>query len=178
MRRTQKDKSPKAQKCKMAWEWGANEYFYLSDVTILWCPSWKLPKDRVKKWNSYFWPRKSYLDFKILVSIFPNWTTLNDSKFIYLPFGKSIFLKEFNMIVYCLTVCYLRRKLSRDLGPPGSRQLLQLQLFSPNFLKFWSPPHDLGWILEPFGHAWVLMVSFWRLSFVLVFRNYSYLELL
>ena len=71
-RKTQNDKSPKAQKCKMAWEWGTNEYFYLPDVTILWCPSWKLPKDSGKKWNSYFYPRKSYLDFENLVSIFLN----------------------------------------------------------------------------------------------------------
>ena len=35
------------------------------------------PKTEVKKLNSYFWPRKSYLDFEILVSIFLNWTTLN-----------------------------------------------------------------------------------------------------
>ena len=42
-------KSPKAQKVKMAWEWGTNEYFCLPYVTILWCPSWKLPKDRGKK---------------------------------------------------------------------------------------------------------------------------------
>ena len=34
-----KDKSPKAQKWKMAWEWGTNEYFCLPYVTILWCPS-------------------------------------------------------------------------------------------------------------------------------------------
>ena len=32
------------------------------------------------------------------------------------------------------------KKLSRDLGSPGSCQLLQLQLFFPNFFKFWSPP--------------------------------------
>ena len=95
-----KDKSPKrTKKCKMAWEWGTNEYFCLLDVTIMWCPSWKLPKDRGKKWNSYFWPWKTYLDFETLVSIFLNRTTLNDSKFMYLPFGKSIHLEEFNMLV-------------------------------------------------------------------------------
>ena len=31
----------------------------------------------------------------------------------------------------------------RDLGSPGDRQLLQPQPFSPNFLKFSAPPHDL-----------------------------------
>ena len=34
-------------------------------------------------------------------------------------------------------VCYLRKSWFRDLGSPGSRQLLQLQLF-PKFLKFWN----------------------------------------
>ena len=43
-----KDKSPEAQKWKMAWEWGTNEYFYLPYVTILWCSSWKLLEDRGK----------------------------------------------------------------------------------------------------------------------------------
>ena len=68
-----KDKSPKAQKCKMAWEWGTNEYLCLPYVTILWCLSWYQPKGRGKKWNSYSWPQKSYLDFEILVSILPKW---------------------------------------------------------------------------------------------------------
>ena len=64
-------KSPKAQKrCKMAWEWGTNEYFCLPYVTIMWCPSWKLPEDKGNKWNSYYWPQKIYIDFEILVSIF------------------------------------------------------------------------------------------------------------
>ena len=39
---------------------------------------------------------------------------------------------------YCQIVCYLRKKLSRDLGSPGSHQLLQLQLFSQILLKFWT----------------------------------------
>ena len=60
---SERTKSPKAQKCKMAWEWGTNEYFCLPYVTILWCPSWKLPEDRGKKWNSYSWTQKIYLDF-------------------------------------------------------------------------------------------------------------------
>ena len=66
-----KDKSPKAKKCKMAWEWGTNKYLCLPYVTILWCPSWELPKDRGKKWNSYSWTQKSYLDFEILIPITP-----------------------------------------------------------------------------------------------------------
>ena len=78
-RRTQKgQKSSKAQRFKMAWEWGTNEYFYLPYVTILWCPSWELPKDRGKKWNSYSWPQKIYLDFELLVPYSPNLTIIND----------------------------------------------------------------------------------------------------
>ena len=161
MRKTQKDKRfTSTQKWKMAWEWGTREYLCLPYVTFLWCPSWKLPKDRGKKWNSYFWPRKSYLDFETLVSIFLNRTTLNDSKFMYLPFGKSIHLEEFNMLILLLNSLYSRKKLSRDLGSPGSRQLLQLQLSSPNFLNF-GPPSWFSVVfnrLDPwvFGHALIL----------------------
>ena len=57
---------------------------------------------------------------------------------MYFPFGKSIHIEEFNMVVYYWTVCYLREKLSRDLGSPGRLQLLQLQLFSQFFFKFWT----------------------------------------
>ena len=47
---------------------------------------------------------------------------------------------------YCQIVCYLKNKLSRDLCSPGSRQLLQLQIF-PKFLKILDPPFDfyLAW---------------------------------
>ena len=38
----------RTKKCKMAWEWGTNEYFYLPYVTILWCSSWKLLEDKGK----------------------------------------------------------------------------------------------------------------------------------
>ena len=47
LKRTKNSKSTK-KRCKMAWEWGKNEYPY---VTILWCPSWKLPKDRCNNEN-------------------------------------------------------------------------------------------------------------------------------
>ena len=48
-RRTQKGtKVQKHKKCKMAWEWGKNGYICLPYVTIMWCLSWKLPKDRGK----------------------------------------------------------------------------------------------------------------------------------
>ena len=42
----------------------------------------------------------------------------------------------------------LKGKSPRDLGSPGNRQLLQLQLFFPKFLKFWAPPHDLALFLN------------------------------
>ena len=123
----------------MAWEWGTNEYLCLPYVTILWCPSWELPEDKGKKWNSYSWPQKSYLDFEILVSIFPKlvyhqWLKVHTS-YIW----KFIHLEEFNMLVFIVkTVCYLKKKLSRHLCSPGSRQLLQLQPF-PKFLKILGP---------------------------------------
>ena len=67
-----KDKIPKNHKrCKMAWEWGTKEYFCLPYVTILWRPSWKLPKDRGNKWNSSSRPQKSYLDLEICLSLSP-----------------------------------------------------------------------------------------------------------
>ena len=75
MKRT---KVQKHKRCKMAWEWGTNEYLCLPYATILWCPSWQLPEDKGNKWNSSFWPQKSYLDLKILVSTLLNWTIIND----------------------------------------------------------------------------------------------------
>ena len=41
-------KSRSTKRCKLAWEWGTNEYICLPYVTILWYWSWKLPKDRGK----------------------------------------------------------------------------------------------------------------------------------
>ena len=38
-------------------------------------------------------------DFEILVPIFPNWTIINDLKYIHLPFEKSRHLEEFNVLV-------------------------------------------------------------------------------
>ena len=38
----------KHKRCKMALEWGTNEYFCLPCVPILWCLSWKVLKDRGK----------------------------------------------------------------------------------------------------------------------------------
>ena len=74
-----KDKSPKKHKKVQNGMGMRNKWIFLfTRCTILWCPSWKLPEDKGKKWNSYSWPQKSYLDFEILVSIFLNWTIIND----------------------------------------------------------------------------------------------------
>ena len=56
-----------------------------------------------------------------------------------MPFGKSIHLEEFSMLGFIIqTVCCSKKNFSRDLGSPGSRQLLQLQLFPNFFFKFWT----------------------------------------
>ena len=58
------------------------------------------PKTEVKNETHTSGLERVILTFETLVSIFLNMTTLNDSKFMYLPFGKSIHLEEFNMAVY------------------------------------------------------------------------------
>ena len=142
----------------MAWEWGTNEYLCLPYVTILWSPSWELPKDRGKKWNSYPWPQKSYLDFEILVSIFPRldyhqWLKVHTFSIREIQTSRRIQ----HVGIYCQTACYLKKKLSRDLCSLGSRQLLQLQPFFPNFSNF-GPSF---W----FYLSWDCLVS-WNLSFL------------
>ena len=57
------------------------------------------PKTEVKNETHTFGLKRVILTFETLVSIFLNRTTLNDSKFMYVPFGKSIYLEEFNMVV-------------------------------------------------------------------------------
>ena len=66
---------------------------------------------------------------------------------------------------YFQTVYYLRKKLSRDMGSPGSCQLLQLQLF-PKFLKILDPPFK-------FYLAWM---CFGLLNFVVLYYKFGYLE--
>ena len=61
-------------------------------------------------------------------------------KYIHLSFGKSRHLEEFSILVFIVkTVCCSKKKFSRDLGSPDSRQLLQLQLSSQIF-KILDPP--------------------------------------
>ena len=46
----------------------------------------------------------------------------------------------------------LKEQSPRDLGSPGNRQLLQLQLFSPKILNFGPPLYDLVLLsFESFG---------------------------
>ena len=98
------------------------------------------------------------------------------------------------MLVYCQTICYLRKKLSIDLGSPGSRPLLQLQLFS-NFFEILDPPFNFilpkfVWIHElclfslcyKFGLFWGQLFScfsenclclqlLWVVEFKVLFEN-------
>ena len=141
----------------MAWEWGTNEYFCLPYVTILWCPSWELPNDRGKKWNSYPWPQTSYLDFEILVFIFPKLDYHQWLKVHTFAIWEIQTSRRMQHVGIIKTVCCSKKKLSRDLCSPGSRQLLQLQHF-PNFLKI------LGTSFY-FYLAWDCLVS-WNLSFL------------
>ena len=76
------------------------------------------------------------------------------------------------------TVCYLRKKLSRDLGSPGSRQLLQLQQFL-NFLKFWTLL--VNFILpRSVLDCWTLLLLCYslRLNWVKLLNEYLYLLML
>ena len=56
------------------------------------------------------------------------------------------------------TICYLRKKLSRDLGSPGSPQLLQLQLFSQIFWNF-GPSFFILSCLGVCHDSWTLFCS-------------------
>ena len=56
-------------------------------------------------------------------------------------FGNPDIWKNSTCWFYCQIVCYLRKKLSKDMGSLGSHQLLQLQLF-PNFFKILDPPFN------------------------------------
>ena len=56
------------------------------------------------------------------------------------------------MVFIVKKICCSKKKFSRDLGSPGSRQLLQLQLF-PNFFNILDPPFNfifprIVWIAE------------------------------
>ena len=123
----------------MAWEWGTNEYFYLPYVTIMWCPRWKLPKDRGKKIKLIFLASKEL-----------SWISNLGSTFLKLDYHQWLKVHTFviweiqtsrriqHVGIYCQIVCYLKKKLSRDLCSPSRHQLLWLQLFT-KFLKIFGP---------------------------------------
>ena len=79
MRRT------KVQKITKSAKWHGNEeqmnisiYHMLQSCGV---QAGSYPKTEVKRvifLASYSWPQKRYLDFEILVSIFLNWTIIND----------------------------------------------------------------------------------------------------
>ena len=89
--------------------------------------------------------------------------------------GNPYIWKNSTYWFYCQTVCYLRNKLSRDLGSPNSRQLLQLQLFSQIF-KILDPPFSL-YCLVLFGfmnYVCFLTATSWiilRTTIFVLFRN-------
>ena len=93
-----------------------------------------------------------------MVPIIPKLHYYQWLKYIHLSFGKSIHLAEFSMLVFIFKiVCCSKKKFSRDLCSPGSRQFLSLQLF-PKFLKFWTlllilSFLDLFWIPELCCHS-------------------------
>ena len=134
---TQKDK--KVQKHKKGAKWHGNEeqmnisvYHMLRSCGVQ-AGSYPKTEEKMKliflasKELSWLWN----LGFHFPKLDYPQWFRVHN-----LPFQKSIYLEEFNMLILLLNSLYSRKKLSRDLGSPGSRQLLQLQLFAPNFLNF------------------------------------------
>ena len=75
---SKRTKSAKAQKCKMSWEWGTNEYFCLPYVTILWCPSWELPEDKGKNETHILGLKRVILNLKSWIPLSLNWAIIND----------------------------------------------------------------------------------------------------
>ena len=66
-------KRTKVQKHKKVQKWHGNEEQMNIDVyhMLQYCgvQAGSYPMTEVKKWNSYSWPQKSYLDFQILVPL-------------------------------------------------------------------------------------------------------------
>ena len=83
IRRTQKDIKSTNEKCQVAWEWGTNEYFCLPCVTILWCLSWNLTKDRGKMKFIYLALKELYwlwnLGFHFPKLDYPQWLKVHIS---------------------------------------------------------------------------------------------------
>ena len=119
-----------------------------------------------KKWNSYSWPQKSYLDFEVLVPIFPKLDYHQCLKYIHLSFGKYRHLEEFNMLVFIVkTLCCSKKKLSRDLCSPGSCQLLQLQPLFPNFFYKNFGPSFQFYLIWDWLVSWTLSFPYYNVGF-------------
>ena len=103
---------------------------------------YQLPKKKINN-ELIFWPQQSYPDSRI-------WTFIAQIGLMSMikvhtsVFEKSIQLEEFKGYICCRTVCFSRKKLPRDLGSPGNRQLLLPQPVSPIlvfYLNSGTPPY-------------------------------------
>ena len=134
-------KDKKVQKHKSA-KWHGNEeqtniyvYHMLQSCGV---QAGSYPKIEVKKWISYPWPQKSYLDFEILVFILPKldyhqWLKVHTYAIWEIQTSRRMQHVGIIKTVYCS-----KNKLSRDLCSPGSHQLLQLQSVSQISKKIWT----------------------------------------
>ena len=141
MRRTQKDKKSKSTKKCVKWH-GNEEQMNISIYHMLrscGVQAGSYPKTEVKikliflalKELSWLWN----LGFHFPELDYPQWLKVHIFSIWEIHTSRRIQ----HVVFIVKTVCYLRKKLSRDLGSPSSRQLLQLQLFSPNF-QILDPP--------------------------------------
>ena len=138
IRRTQKDIKSTNEKCQMAWEWGTNEYFCLPCVTILWCLSWKPPKDRGKTKSTHLASKElSWLWYFGFHSL-KNWTIINDYKYIYVTLWESRHLEEFSMSVSLLNNLLLKEEFIQRSGFTSEPPIVAAATF-PKFLKKFGP---------------------------------------
>ena len=117
-RRTQKkgQNSKSTKKCKMTWEWGTNEYFYLPYVTILWCPSWKLPGDRGKNMQLIFRDSKELSWIWNLGFHFPKLDYHQWLKVHTFSIWEIRHLEEFNMLVLLSNSLLLKEEVVQRSG--------------------------------------------------------------
>ena len=122
----------------MAWEWGTNEYFCLPCVTILWCLSWKLPKDKVKMKSAYLSLKRVILTLRFWFPFPKNWTIINDYRFIYVTLWESRHLEEFNMSVSLLNSLLLKEEFIQRSSFTNEPPIVAAASF-PKFLKILDP---------------------------------------
>ena len=139
MRRTQKDKKSTNEKCLVAWEWGTNEYFYLPCVTILWCLSWKLPKDKFKMKSAYLSLKRVILNLRFWFPFPKVWTIINDYKYIYVTLWESRHLEEFSVSVPLLNSLLLKEEFIQRSGFTSELPIVAAATFS-KFLEILDPP--------------------------------------